>query len=111
MCWCLMIELGISVEDITRELEKRHVIDQQSEAGEDAVMAGEYMLSSVHVHSKLCDGKNTLEELAVTAWHMGLKTLGFTGHSHTPCDLEYCMSPSAAPAPLQGRYCQAEKAV
>ena len=57
-------------------------------------MAGEYMLSSVHVHSKLCDGKNTLEELAVTAWRMGLKTLGFTGHSHTPCDLEYCMSPS-----------------
>ena len=56
-------------------------------------MAGEYMLSSVHVHSKLCDGKNTLDELAVTAWHMGLKTLGFTGHSHTPCDLEYCMSP------------------
>ena len=51
------------------------------------------MLSSVHVHSKLCDGKNTLDELAVTAWHMGLKTLGFTGHSHTPCDLEYCMSP------------------
>src|SRR5699024_7727843 len=56
-------------------------------------MAGEYMLSSVHVHSKLCDGKHTLDALAVTAWHMGLKTLGFTGHSHTPCDLEYCMSP------------------
>ena len=27
-------------------------------------MAGEYKLSSVHVHSKLCDGKNTLDELA-----------------------------------------------
>lgn len=57
-------------------------------------MAGEYMRSSVHVHSKLCDGKNTLEELAVTAWRAGLQTLGFTGHSHTPCDLEYCMSPT-----------------
>lgn len=57
-------------------------------------MANEYMLSSVHTHSKLCDGKNTLEEMAVTAWRAGLKTLGFSGHSHTPCDLEYCMSPS-----------------
>ena len=46
--------------------------------------AGEYKLSSVHVHSKRCDGKNTLDELAVTAWKAGLKTLGFTGHSHTP---------------------------
>lgn len=57
-------------------------------------MAGEYLLSSVHVHSKLCDGKNTLEELAVTAWRTGLQTLGFSGHSHTPCDIEYCMTQS-----------------
>ena len=56
-------------------------------------MAGEYMLSSVHTHSKFCDGKNTMEEMAVAAWRAGLKTLGFSGHSHTPCDLEYCMSP------------------
>ena len=51
-------------------------------------MTGEYLKSSVHVHSKLCDGKNTLEEMAVTAWKAGLQTLGFSGHSHTPCDLE-----------------------
>lgn len=57
-------------------------------------MANEYLLSSVHTHSKLCDGKNTLEEMANTAWRSGLKTLGFTGHSHTPCDLEYCMTQS-----------------
>ena len=57
-------------------------------------MAGEYLKSSVHVHSKLCDGKNTLEEMAVTAWKAGLQTLGFSGHSHTPCDLEYCMTQS-----------------
>ena len=50
-------------------------------------MAGEYLKSSVHVHSKLCDGKNTLDELAVTAWRAGLQTLGFSGHSHTPCDI------------------------
>ena len=47
-------------------------------------MAGEYLKSSVHVHSKLCDGKNTLDEIAVTAWRTGLQTLGFSGHSHTP---------------------------
>ena len=57
-------------------------------------MAGEYLKSSVHVHSKLCDGKNTLDEIAVTAWRNGLQTLGFSGHSHTPCDLEYCMTQS-----------------
>ena len=42
-------------------------------------MAKEYLLSSVHVHTKLCDGKNTLEELALSAWKAGLKTLGFSG--------------------------------
>lgn len=73
-------------------------------------MAGEYKLSSVHVHSKLCDGKNTLDELAVTAWKAGLKTLGFSGHSHTPCDIEYCMTQSrtalyrAQVAKLKERY-------
>ena len=73
-------------------------------------MAGDYKLSSVHVHSKLCDGKNTLDELAVTAWKAGLKTLGFSGHSHTPCDIEYCMTRSrtalyrAQVAKLKERY-------
>jgi len=32
--------------------------------------------------------------MAVTAWKAGLQTLGFSGHSHTPCDLEYCMTQS-----------------
>lgn len=73
-------------------------------------MANEYLQSSVHVHSKHCDGKNTLEEMAVTAWRSGLKTLGFSGHSHTPCDLEYCMTQSrtalyrAQVAKLKERY-------
>ena len=73
-------------------------------------MAGEYLKSSVHVHSKLCDGKNTPEEIAVTAWRAGLQTLGFSGHSHTPHDLEYCMTQSrtalykAQVAKLKERY-------
>ncbi len=56
------------------------------------VMA-DFMRSSVHCHSTLCDGKNTLQEMASAACAQGLVTLGFTGHSHTPCDREYCMSP------------------
>lgn len=74
------------------------------------MMADQYKLSSVHVHSKLCDGKNTLDEMAVTAWRSGLKTLGFSGHSHTPCDIEYCMTQSrtalykAQVAKLKERY-------
>ena len=52
----------------------------------------DYRKSSVHCHSTLCDGKNTLEELALSAWKAGLKTLGFSGHSHTPHDIEYCMT-------------------
>lgn len=73
-------------------------------------MADQYKLSSVHVHSKLCDGKNPLDEMAVTAWRSGLKTLGFSGHSHTPCDIEYCMTQSrtalykAQVAKLKERY-------
>ncbi len=58
------------------------------------MMAKAYLESSVHVHTKLCDGKNSAEEMAVTAWKQGIKTLGFSGHSHTPCDIEYCMTES-----------------
>ena len=54
----------------------------------------EYKKSSVHCHSTLCDGKNTLQEMASAACAQGLTTLGFTGHSYTPQDREYCMSPS-----------------
>ena len=73
-------------------------------------MAGEYLKSSVHGHTKLCDGKNTPEELAATAWRAGRQALGVTGHSYTPCDLEYCMTQSrtalykAQVAKLKERY-------
>ena len=56
-------------------------------------MSNQCLTSSIHNHTSLCDGKNTPQEMAVAAWKQGIKTLGFTGHSHTPCDLEYCMSP------------------
>ena len=43
----------------------------------------------------MCDGKNTLQEMASAACAQGLTTLGFTGHSYTQRDREYCMSPAA----------------
>ena len=54
----------------------------------------DYKKSSVHCHSTMCDGKNTLQEMASAACAQGLTTLGFTGHSYTQRDREYCMSPS-----------------
>ena len=84
----LMVSAGITVEDVTRELEKRHVIDHK--------VKQERMQSiiSVHCHSTMCDGKNTLQDMASAACAQGLTTLGFTGHSYTQRDREYCMSPS-----------------
>jgi len=54
----------------------------------------DFKKSSVHCHSTMCDGKNTLQEMASAACAQGLTTLGFTGHSYTQRDREYCMSPS-----------------
>ena len=73
----LMVSADITVEDVTRELEKRHVIDHKV----------------VHCHSTLCDGKNSLQEMAGAACAQGLTTLGFSGHSYTKPDREYCMTP------------------
>lgn len=39
---------------------------------------------SVHTHSTLCDGKNSLEEMAAAAWAAGVQYFGASGHSHTP---------------------------
>lgn len=39
---------------------------------------------SVHTHSVMCDGKNTLEEMARAAFESGAVSFGASGHSHTP---------------------------
>lgn len=39
---------------------------------------------SVHTHSRLCDGKNTLAEMAAAAYAAGAASFGASGHSHTP---------------------------
>ncbi len=38
---------------------------------------------SVHTHSTLCDGKNTLSEMARAAYEAGAVSFGASGHSHT----------------------------
>ena len=53
----------------------------------------DYRKSSAHCHSTLCDGKNSLQEMAGAACAQGLTTLGFSGHSYTKPDPEYCMTP------------------
>lgn len=40
-------------------------------------------LCTVHTHSLLCDGKNTLEEMARAAYEAGAVSFGASGHSHT----------------------------
>ena len=39
---------------------------------------------SVHTHSSLCDGKDSLSKMAEAAYASGIKCLGFSGHIHTP---------------------------
>ncbi len=44
---------------------------------------GSYLQCSVHTHSSLCDGRNSLAEMAAAACAAGVKHLGFSGHIHT----------------------------
>ena len=41
-------------------------------------------ICSVHTHSTMCDGKNTLAEMARAAFEAGAASFGASGHSHTP---------------------------
>ena len=49
--------------------------------------------ANFHTHSTYCDGKNPPEEMVRAAIAQGLVSLGFSGHSFTPCDPSYCMLP------------------
>ena len=51
-----------------------------------------YRTSTVHCHSTYCDGKATLRQMAEAALDAGVKTLGISGHSHTPDDPDFCMT-------------------
>ena len=49
-------------------------------------------LSNLHAHTFYCDGKNNPEDYILTAIKKGFTSVGFSGHSFTKFDTEYCMS-------------------
>ena len=54
--------------------------------------------SDFHMHTTFCDGQCTPEEMVLSAIEKGLATIGFSGHSYTPFDLEACMDPEGTAA-------------
>ncbi len=54
--------------------------------------------SNLHTHTVFCDGKDTPEEMVQAAVDQGLASIGFSGHSFTPCDMSYCMLPDSTAA-------------
>lgn len=48
-------------------------------------------LSSYHLHTTFCDGKNAAEEMILAAIEAGCSEIGFSGHSHLPGE-EWTMS-------------------
>ena len=48
--------------------------------------------ANYHTHSTYCDGKDSLEEMTLTAIDKDFDILGFSGHCYTFFDEEYCMS-------------------
>ncbi len=49
------------------------------------------MLANYHTHTSFCDGKNTPEQMVLSAIDGGLFAIGFSGHAYTDFDLSYCM--------------------
>ena len=57
------------------------------------------LLQDLHTHTTYCDGKNTPEEMIKAAIAKGLRRIGFSGHSPSPCpDEDYAMKQSDIPA-------------
>ena len=49
------------------------------------------MLTNYHTHTNMCDGKNTAEEMVLSAIDKGFDAIGFSGHGYTDFDLSYCV--------------------
>lgn len=50
------------------------------------------MLTNYHTHTTFCDGKNTVEEVVLSAIEKGFDAIGFSGHGYTAFDFTYCMT-------------------
>lgn len=44
-----------------------------------------------HMHTTFCDGKNTAEEMVLSAIEKEMVSIGFSGHGYTEFDQTYCM--------------------
>ena len=53
------------------------------------------MKQSLHVHTVLDDGRNTLEEMVRAGIEAGLESMGFSGHSWLSFGADWTMSPEA----------------
>lgn len=51
----------------------------------------------LHTHTIYSDGKNTPEEMVLSAIEKGLKTYGISDHSYTSIDATYCMKRDKIP--------------
>ena len=49
------------------------------------------MLANFHTHTTFCDGKNSAEEVVLSAIEKGFSAIGFSGHGYTDFDLSYCI--------------------
>lgn len=49
------------------------------------------MLTNFHTHTNFCDGKNSAQEIVLSAIDKGFDSIGFSGHGFTSFDLTYCM--------------------
>ena len=49
-------------------------------------------LEDLHTHTRYCDGKNTPEEMILSAIEKGLTDYGFSEHGYTAFDLRYCLT-------------------
>ena len=53
------------------------------------------MKQSLHIHTVLDDGRNTMEEMVRAGIEAGLESMGFSGHSWLPFGAAWTMSPEA----------------
>ena len=49
-------------------------------------------LVDLHVHTNYCDGKDSPEEVVLSAIEKGLSTIGLLAHSYTPFDEPACIA-------------------
>ncbi len=57
-------------------------------------------MCDLHTHTVFCDGKDTPEEMVLSAIERGLSCIGFSAHSYTFFDTGYCLSMEAEEAYL-----------